>query len=72
MTKIKNFVYFLSKITMTENEFIKWVKGYTEGVHEFSASPKQWQHLKEVLKTVGKTSYADYSTGNWVMSHTWE
>tara|TARA_R110002153_G_scaffold78525_1_gene200978 strand:+ start:706 stop:879 length:174 start_codon:yes stop_codon:yes gene_type:complete len=57
---------------MNEKEFINWVKGYTQGVHTYSASPKQWEHLKEVLQTVGKTSHADYSTGNWVINHTWE
>ena len=57
---------------MTEKEFIDWLKGFTSGVHHYNISPAQWDYLKEVLETVGKTSFVDYSTGNWVMNHTWE
>ena len=57
---------------MNEKEFINWLKGFTSGVHHYNITPSQWDYLKEVLETVGKTSYLDYSTGNWVMNHTWE
>ena len=58
--------------SMTEKEFIDWIKGFTSGVHHYNVTPKQWDYLKEVLQTVGKTSYVDYSTGNWTMNHSWE
>jgi len=57
---------------MNEKEFIDWLRGFTKGVHHYNITPAQWDNLKEVLDTVGKPKYADYSTGNWKMNHTWE
>lgn len=37
---------------MTSKEFILWLKGFTEGVHEFNITPKQWDILKEKLAEV--------------------
>ena len=37
---------------MTSKEFILWLKGFTEGVHEFAITPKQWDTLKEKLTEV--------------------
>lgn len=37
---------------MTSKEFVIWLKGFTQGVHEFNVTPKQWDHLKDVLETV--------------------
>lgn len=37
---------------MTSKEFILWLKGFTEGVHEFNITPKQWDILKERLDEV--------------------
>ena len=37
---------------MTSKEFILWLKGFTEGVHEFNITPKQWDILKEKLEQV--------------------
>ena len=37
---------------MTSNEFVLWLKGFTEGVHEFNITPKQWDILKEKLTEV--------------------
>ena len=37
---------------MTSKEFILWLKGFTEGVHEFNITPKQWDTLKEKLVEV--------------------
>jgi hypothetical protein len=37
---------------MTSKEFILWLKGFTEGVHEFNITPKQWDLLKDTLATV--------------------
>ncbi len=37
---------------MTSKEFILWLKGFTEGVHEFNITPKQWDALKDKLAEV--------------------
>ncbi len=37
---------------MTSKEFVIWLKGFTEGVHEFNITPKQWDHLKDKLAEV--------------------
>ncbi len=37
---------------MTSKEFVLWLKGFTEGVHEFNVTPKQWDTLKEQLEQV--------------------
>jgi len=34
---------------MTSKEFVIWLKGFTEGVHEFNITPKQWDLLKNKL-----------------------
>ena len=42
---------------MTSKEFIIWLKGFTEGVHEFNITPKQWDILKEKLAGVSDQTY---------------
>jgi hypothetical protein len=42
---------------MTSKEFIIWMRGFTEGVHEFNITPKQWDLLKEKLAEVSDQSY---------------
>ena len=37
---------------MTSKEFVIWLKGFTDGVHEFNITPKQWDNLKEKLTEV--------------------
>ena len=37
---------------MTSQEFIIWLKGFTEGVHEYNVTPKQWDLLKAKLAEV--------------------
>ncbi len=37
---------------MTSKEFILWLKGFTEGVHEFNITAKQWDILKDKLEQV--------------------
>jgi hypothetical protein len=37
---------------MTSKEFIIWLRGFSEGVHEFNITPKQWDILKEKLADV--------------------
>ena len=37
---------------MNSKEFVIWLKGFTDGVHEFNITPKQWDTLKEKLEQV--------------------
>jgi hypothetical protein len=37
---------------MQPNEFVIWLKGFTEGVHEFNITPKQWDLMKDKLAEV--------------------
>ena len=37
---------------MTSKEFTIWLKGFTEGVHEYNITQKQWDLLKEKLEQV--------------------
>ena len=37
---------------MTSKEFVLWLKGFTEGLHEFNITPKQWDTLKDKLAEV--------------------
>jgi hypothetical protein len=37
---------------MNSKEFVLWLKGFTDGVHEFNITPKQWDTLKEQLAHV--------------------
>ena len=40
---------------MTSQEFVLWLKGFTEGVHEYNITPKQWDLLKEKLAQVNNS-----------------
>jgi hypothetical protein len=69
---------------MTSKEFITWLKGFTEGVHEYNVTPKQWDLLKEKLKEVndhpysisvgtggyGTTTTFSSGSGNWLSTNT--
>ena len=37
---------------MTSKDFIIWLKGFTEGVHQYNITPVQWETLKEQLNKV--------------------
>ena len=37
---------------MKSFEFIIWLKGFTEACNDYSATPKQWDRIKEVLNEV--------------------
>lgn len=50
---------------MSEKEFIDWIKGYVDGVHPYSASPKQWQYLKEKVNSISKGSNSYIFNSNW-------
>jgi hypothetical protein len=43
---------------MTSKEFIIWLKGFTEGVHDFNITPKQWDLLKAKLEEVNDHPYS--------------
>ena len=45
---------------MSEKEFIEWFKGFSEGVHHYNLTPKQWDMVKEKLSLVGKKSSMSY------------
>ena len=42
---------------MTSKEFILWLKGFTEGVHDFNITPKQWDLMKDKLAEVNDQTY---------------
>lgn len=44
---------------MTSQEFVLWLKGFTEGVHEYNITPKQWDLLKEKLKEVDDNKFVE-------------
>jgi hypothetical protein len=37
---------------MNSKEFVLWLKGFTDGVHEYNITPKQWDLLKDKLAEV--------------------
>ena len=37
---------------MTSRDFVIWLKGFTEACNDFTATPKQWDRIKEVLDEV--------------------
>jgi len=37
---------------MTSYEFVIWLKGFTEACNDYTATPKQWDRIKEVLDEV--------------------
>ena len=43
---------------MTSKEFVIWLKGFTEGVHEYNVTPKQWDLLKAKLEEVNDHPYS--------------
>jgi len=53
---------------MTSNEFVLWLKGFTEGVHEFNITPKQWDILKEKLAEVNDGT--PIGEGGWGIPNT--
>jgi hypothetical protein len=44
---------------MTSKEFVIWLKGFTEGVHEFNVTPKQWELLKNKLEEVSDNEFIE-------------
>ena len=48
---------------MTSKEFVLWLKGFTEGVHEYNITPKQWDLLKDKLEEVNDTNLPTFPFG---------
>ena len=48
---------------MTSKEFVLWLKGFTEGVHEYNVTPKQWDILKDKLAEVKDESVPSFPFG---------
>ena len=44
---------------MTSKEFVIWLKGFTEGVHDFNVTPKQWDLLKAKLEEVNDNVFVE-------------
>ena len=42
---------------MTPNEFIIWLKGFSEAANNFTLTPKQWDDIKEKLNKVVPDNY---------------
>jgi hypothetical protein len=48
---------------MNSKDFIIWLKGFTEGIHDFNITPKQWDLLKEKLDQVSDEPKPAYPFG---------
>jgi hypothetical protein len=53
---------------MNSQEFVLWLKGFTEGVHEYNITPKQWDLLKERLAEVSDKG-TPVGVGGWGTIH---
>jgi hypothetical protein len=47
---------------MTSKEFILWLKGFSEAVHEYNITPKQWDIVKEKLAEVKDEPTSSFPT----------
>jgi len=54
---------------MKEVDFINWLKGFTQGVHHYGISPKQWDFLKQKLEEVETTP--DNGSTPYSLSEAW-
>lgn len=41
---------------MTSKEFVIWLQGFAEGVHQYNITPMQWDILKDKLEKVNDES----------------
>jgi hypothetical protein len=48
---------------MTSSEFVIWLKGFTEACNDFTATPEQWDRIKEVLNEVNDNKGVYIGTG---------
>jgi len=51
---------------MTSKEFVVWMKGFMEACNDFTATPKQWDEIKNTLDKINdnKTS-SNHTTAVW-------
>jgi len=64
---------------MTPNEFVIWLKGFSEAANDFTLTPKQWDDLKEKLSKVVPDNYikgtrynldnTNNTTNSWTISN---
>lgn len=47
-------------LDMNEKDFVRWFRGFTEGVHHYNLTPKQWDNVKEKLASVGTQKNNSY------------
>ena len=52
---------------MTSNDFVIWLKGFTEACNSYAPTPAQWDRIKEVLDEVDDTS-TEESTPRYIRS----
>lgn len=53
---------------MTSPEFVIWLKGFMEACNDYTATPKQWDRIREVLYEVEDpedNSQIDEEIDNW-------
>jgi hypothetical protein len=55
---------------MTPNEFVIWLKGFTQAANNFTLTPKQWDDIREQLDRVELNERLsrytlDTSTNSW-------
>jgi hypothetical protein len=48
---------------MNSKEFVIWLRGFTEGVHEFNITPKQWDLMKDKLEQVSDKASIEFPFG---------
>lgn len=48
---------------MTSSEFVIWLKGFTEACNDFTATPEQWDRIKEVLDEVSDNKGVSIGVG---------
>ena len=60
---------------MTSNEFVIWLKGFTQAANNFTCTPKQWDDIKDQLDRVVPDNYIKGSrytldNSNWNVNTT--
>jgi hypothetical protein len=54
---------------MTPNEFVIWLKGFTQAANNFTLTPKQWDDIKEQLDKVNTEE--DTLLTRYVLDNNW-
>jgi hypothetical protein len=50
---------------MKSSEFVIWLRGFTEACNDFTATPKQWDRIKEVLDQVEDEDNSEKDEDGW-------